>query len=80
LPPFNIQVNAIAPNFFQNDTYYPAARWEEDAQFRAALERQVPLKRLGQPEEMGALIAFLASGKATFVTGQVIAFTGGWWP
>jgi NAD(P)-dependent dehydrogenase (short-subunit alcohol dehydrogenase family) len=34
--------------------------------------------RLGTPQEIGELIAFLSSGKSGFVTGQVIYFTGGW--
>jgi 3-oxoacyl-[acyl-carrier protein] reductase len=38
----------------------------------------VPFGRLGEPEEVGALIALLASGKSPFTTGQVIYFTGGW--
>jgi NAD(P)-dependent dehydrogenase (short-subunit alcohol dehydrogenase family) len=42
--------------------------------------KEVPLQRLGQEHEMGALIAFLASGKATPVTGQFFGFTGGWLP
>lgn len=78
LGPYNIQVNAIAPNFFQNETYFPAGRWENDPAFRKFVESQVPLKRLGTPEEMGALIAFLASGQGDFLTGLVIPFTGGW--
>jgi len=36
------------------------------------------LGRLGKPEELAALIAFLASDKADFITGQVIPFAGGW--
>ena len=35
--------------------------------------------RLGTPEEIGELVAFLVSGRSAFVTGQVIDFTG-WWP
>jgi len=34
--------------------------------------------RLGTPEEIGELVAFLVSGRSAFVTGQVIDFTGGW--
>jgi 3-oxoacyl-[acyl-carrier protein] reductase len=42
------------------------------------IARTVPFGRLGRPDEVGALIAFLASGKSVFTTGQVIYFTGGW--
>ena len=43
-----------------------------------AIEDRVPLGRLGTPEEFGALVEFFSSGKSPFVTGQVVAFTGGW--
>lgn len=78
LAPHGIQVNAIAPNFLYSETYYPRAQWMEDPKYLQRLKDMVPMQRLGRPDEIGALIAFLASGKAEFVTGQVIAFTGGW--
>lgn len=74
-----IQVNAIGPHWFQNPTYFPAG-WDRDERRREIFEREVPLRRLGREEEMAALIALLASGKATPVTGQFIGFTGGWLP
>ncbi|WP_328646800.1 SDR family oxidoreductase [Amycolatopsis sp. NBC_00348] len=77
---YNIQFNAIGPNWFENPTYFPPGLWESDAELRATVAKEVPLQRLGQQEEMGALIAFLASGKATPVTGQFFGFTGGWLP
>lgn len=76
----NIQLNAIGPNWFENPTYFPPGLWESDAELRATVAQEVPLRRLGQQEEMGALIAFLASGKAAPVTGQFFGFTGGWLP
>jgi NAD(P)-dependent dehydrogenase (short-subunit alcohol dehydrogenase family) len=85
LGPFNITVNAVAPNFLQSEIYYPSEIWETNPTHRAYLEGHVPLGRLGRPEEIGELVAFLASGKCDFVNGQVIPFTGGWpgmppWP
>jgi 3-oxoacyl-[acyl-carrier protein] reductase len=77
---FNIQLNAIGPNWFENPTYFPPGLWERDADLRALVAQEVPLQRLGQEHEMGALIAFLASGRATPVTGQFFGFTGGWLP
>jgi NAD(P)-dependent dehydrogenase (short-subunit alcohol dehydrogenase family) len=74
----NIQVNAVAPNFLYSETYYPKTQWADDPKYVERLKRMVPMQRLGRPEEVGALIAFLASGKADFVTAQVIPFTGGW--
>jgi 3-oxoacyl-[acyl-carrier protein] reductase len=73
-----IQVNAVAPNFLESETYYPGALWRDNPRYAQKLKEMVPLARLGRPEEIGALIAFLASGRADFLTGQVIGFTGGW--
>jgi NAD(P)-dependent dehydrogenase (short-subunit alcohol dehydrogenase family) len=80
LGPYNIQVNSIGPNYFENPTYFPPGIWEENADLREEVTRDVPLQRLGTQEEMGALIAFLASGEATPVTGQFFGFAGGWLP
>lgn len=44
----------------------------------ARFERQIPLRRLGEPEEFAALAAFLASERASYITGQSIAVDGGW--
>jgi NAD(P)-dependent dehydrogenase (short-subunit alcohol dehydrogenase family) len=73
-----ISVNAIAPNFLASEVYYPAALWQDDPGRRDQLKRDVPLGRLGTAEELGELVVLLASGKANFLTGQVIPFTGGW--
>lgn len=49
----------------------------EDPEKRAALERQVPLGRIGQPEEVAALVAWLASDAAAYVTGATFFIDGG---
>lgn len=72
--PHGIQVNAIGPSWFDNPTYFPERHRD---QFMPTVERDVPLRRLGRQDEMGALIAFLASGKAAPLTGQYLAFTAG---
>ncbi|MBP3485815.1 MAG: SDR family oxidoreductase, partial [Oscillospiraceae bacterium] len=51
------------------------AHLEEEA--LAALAEETPLGRLGEPEEVAAAIAFLASDEASFITGQVLAPNGG---
>ena len=76
--PHGIQVNAVAPNYLESELYYPAARFADTPEGREAIRALVPFGRLGRQEEIGALIAFLASGRSPFMTGQVIRFTGGW--
>ena len=73
-----IQVNVVAPNYLYSEMYYPRARFVDDPKGREQIAGIVPMGRLGTPEEIGELVAFFASGRSTFVTGQVIYFTGGW--
>lgn len=76
--PFGIQVNVVAPNYLYSEAYYPRARFIDDPEGRAQIAAKVPMGRLGTPEEIGELIAFLVSGRARFLTGQIVNFTGGW--
>ncbi len=76
--PFGVQANVVAPNYLYSEMYYPRARFIDDPTGRDTIARAVPFGRLGRQEEVGALIAFLASGKSSFTTGQVIYFAGGW--
>ncbi|HVO53281.1 MAG TPA: SDR family oxidoreductase [Solirubrobacterales bacterium] len=71
---------AVGPTFFENPTYFPPRRWDEDPALRARVEREVPLGRLGSPREMEALIGFLLSGQAAPLTGELIGFSGGYLP
>ena len=65
-----ITVNAVAPGII-------AAGMGEAAFHRDAIERLVPMKRAGTPEEVAALVGFLASDGAAYITGQVISINGG---
>lgn len=76
--PCGIQVNVVEPNYLYSEAYYPKARFIDDPSGRAEIAAKVPLGRLGRPEEVGELIAFLVSGRSPFVTGEVIGFSGGW--
>jgi 3-oxoacyl-[acyl-carrier protein] reductase len=67
-----ITVNAIAPGFIETDM---TASLSEKA--RNAMLSQVPLGRAGQPEDIAATVAFLASESASYITGQVIHVSGG---
>jgi 3-oxoacyl-[acyl-carrier protein] reductase len=75
---FGVQSNVVGPNYLYSELYYPRARFVDDPTGCAEIAKLVPFGRLGEQDEVGALIAFLASGKSPFTTGQVIYFTGGW--
>jgi NAD(P)-dependent dehydrogenase (short-subunit alcohol dehydrogenase family) len=72
--PKNVRVNAIAPGLIKTD--FARALWEDDKR-RAERESRTPLRRLGEPHEIGGIAVFLASEAASFVTGQVIVADGG---
>lgn len=75
---YNIQVNVIQPNYLYSEMYYPKAHFVESEEGREEIAKQVPIGRLGKPEELGELAELFISGRSTFTTGQVINFTGGW--
>jgi len=72
--PKNVRVNAIAPGLVKTD--FARALWEDDKR-RAERENLTPLRRLGEPRDIGGIAVFLASGAAAFITGQVIVADGG---
>ena len=79
LGPFNINVNCVAPGFIATAmTQQTAERMGVSFdQFTAAAAEQVPLKRVGQPEDVAGTIAYLCSEDASYVSGQVIYVAGG---
>jgi len=77
LAPANIQVNAVAPNYVENPDYFPPELLANE-KAREKILKNIPLGRLGKPEEAAALITFLAGPLSGFITGQVIPFAGGW--
>ncbi|SFB91369.1 3-oxoacyl-[acyl-carrier-protein] reductase [Marinospirillum celere] len=68
----NITVNAVAPGFIATDMTEVLP--EEQKEF---LVKQVPLGRLGQPEEIAAAVGFLASEPAAYITGETLHVNGG---
>ena len=72
--PKNVRINAIAPGLIR--TEFAKALWEDDKR-RAEREQATPLRRLGEPRDIGGIAVFLASEAAAFMTGQVIVADGG---
>jgi 3-oxoacyl-[acyl-carrier protein] reductase len=79
LGPFGITSNAVAPGFIETDmTAATAARVKMDFDdFKNAAASQIPVRRVGQTEDVAHTISFLASEGAGFVSGQVIYVAGG---
>ncbi len=68
----NILCNAVAPGFIETDM---TAAMTPEA--RAAMSAQIPLERLGKPDDIAGIVAFLASDHAAYITGQVFVVDGG---
>jgi 3-oxoacyl-[acyl-carrier protein] reductase len=76
---YNITVNAIAPGFIETAmTRQTADRMGMDfEQFKQGAATQIPVARIGQPEDIAAAVAYLASEEAGFVSGQTLYVRGG---
>lgn len=72
--PKNIRVNSIAPGLVKTD--FARALWEDPANLKKRTDT-TPLRRIGNPEDIGGIAAFLASPAAAFITGQIIVADGG---
>ena len=79
LGPFNVNVNAVAPGFVETRmTRATAERMGMDFEsFKLGAASQIPLRRIGQPEDIASVIAFLCSDESSFVSGQTIYVRGG---
>jgi NAD(P)-dependent dehydrogenase (short-subunit alcohol dehydrogenase family) len=74
LGPHNIRVNCIAPGLIKTD--FARALWENPEILKRSTE-SVPLRRIGEPDEIAGAAVFLASSAGTFMTGQAIVVDGG---
>ncbi|MBS27805.1 MAG: short-chain dehydrogenase [Alphaproteobacteria bacterium] len=74
LGPNNIRVNAIAPGLVKTD--FARALWE-NPEFADPRITATPMRRLGDPEDIAGAAVFLASGAASWVTGQTLVIDGG---
>jgi 3-oxoacyl-[acyl-carrier protein] reductase len=64
-----VTVNAVAPGFIRTDMTHDLNE--------AELKKMVPMQRFGEPDEVAEVVSFLASAKASYVTGEVISINGG---
>ncbi len=74
LTPDGITANAIAPGFIETDFHGENPQAAIDA-----VIDQIPAGRVGQPDDVAGVAAFLASPAARYISGQVIHVNGGWW-
>jgi NAD(P)-dependent dehydrogenase (short-subunit alcohol dehydrogenase family) len=72
--PKNIRVNCVAPGLVKTD--FARALWENPQALEWRNSR-TPLRRIGEPDEIGTVVAFLASPAASFITGEIIVADGG---
>ena len=68
----NITVNAVAPGYIETDMTHALTESQKEATIA-----QIPLKRVGTTKDIAETVAFLASDKASYITGQVISVDGG---
>lgn len=72
LAPYNITVNGVAPHAIETEM---SSEWSEKR--RREIIRTIPLQRLGKPSEVAAVVMFLLSEGADFITGEIIDINGG---
>jgi 3-oxoacyl-[acyl-carrier protein] reductase len=72
LAPYGIRVNAVAPHAIETEM---SAQWSEER--KREIIASIPLGRLGKPEDVAQAVLFLASGAASFITGEILDVNGG---
>jgi 3-oxoacyl-[acyl-carrier protein] reductase len=79
LGPFNINVNAVAPGWIETDMLIQAAQGLGTSMdvLREQLAKEIPLRRLGQPQDIANVVAFLVSDEASYINGETIYVAGG---
>jgi NAD(P)-dependent dehydrogenase (short-subunit alcohol dehydrogenase family) len=79
LAPFNICVNAILPGPIRTPFWEPVTKGiqDKDTYFTELAKKEIPLKRIGTPEDIAGVALFLASELSSYVTGETIFVGGG---
>jgi NAD(P)-dependent dehydrogenase (short-subunit alcohol dehydrogenase family) len=73
--PLGIRVNAVAPGHVETAMFQRVIAG--NAEIKTAISKTIPLGRVGEPREIGELIAFLSSDSAAFMTGEIVTIDGG---
>ena len=68
----NVRVNAVAPGFFDTDMTQVLPEM-----VIAEAKKRIPMRRVGQPEELAKMVRFLSSDDASYITGQTFVVDGG---
>lgn len=76
LAPTGVRVNAVAPGTIDTDLTRSLA--SDEGALERMVERRIPLRRLGQPEDIASAVEWLSSPAASYVTGHVLVVDGGW--
>ena len=71
---YGIRVNGIAPGYFETDMPAPVLK---DPKARERVVGRIPLRRVGEPSEIGPLAVYLACGSSDYMTGEIICMDGG---
>jgi NAD(P)-dependent dehydrogenase (short-subunit alcohol dehydrogenase family) len=73
--PHGVRVNTVAPGYIATEMNRTT---RQDPMFTAAVARRTPMGRFGTPEEVASAVVFLASARASYITGQTLFVDGGW--
>lgn len=74
---FNIRVNCVSPGPVQTDLLTGLHEGEKGKRIMEAVAKMIPMKRLGEPEDVADVVAFFISDDARYLTGQVLSVDGG---
>lgn len=77
LGPHGINVNAVAPGFLRTSPDYERQWASYGDEGQQAMLEQIPLRRIGQPDDISNAVLFLASPFASWITGQTLSVSGG---